>query len=457
MKMKIRVKEKYTCTIDKLVYKGYGLGYIDRFTVFVPNGLPGDTVEIEITQRKRTHAYGKIINLIKPSDLRGHSSCKHSQLCGGCQIIDISYDDQLKLKESIILDSIHQFFPEAKEHLKPIIPATINTFYRNKMDFSFGKDSNNSVYAGLKERGKYDHVVPIKTCLLQSELSNKIRDYISKYFSEANTSTWDYHTHTGLLRYVVIRHSKTLDEYLINFIISENKKELIEPLSKELVSHFPEIKSVLCSIQPEISDSSFATESEIIQGPGFLKEEIEGTSFIISPQSFFQTNTEQMKVLYKQILLLSKPSSEDVLIDLYCGTGTIGLYLSKHVKKVIGIEENTSSINDAEKNATINNISNTKFMLGRVKNILKFNSFNVDWVIVDPPRSGMVPKALKRMIELDAPKITYVSCNPVTLLRDLKIICEAGYEIQTFQPVDMFPNTFHIESIVVLEKIKQTN
>lgn len=453
----LKVGSTATVTIEKLVYKGVGLGSIDTLKVFVPKTIPQDVVEVTITKRHRRYAEAKITQLITPSPLRAHNLCAHYPDCGGCQMIDVAYSDQLALKQSILDDAIHQFYPNLPVTPLPIVGVKDPLFYRNKMDYSFGMTEDNTIYLGLKKRGRFDVVIPTPTCQLQSDISNQIRAHCETYFNNTTSpeipiTAWDYTHHTGLLRHLVIRHAKTTNEILLNFVVSKEANSLLAPLAKELITRFPEIRSIFYSINETSSDTSFTQHCQLLEGTPKIKEDFGSHQFLISPQSFFQTNSFQAKVLYDLIVERSGFQPSDTILDLYCGTGTIGLFLAPHVHHVIGIEENPHAIQDAETNAVLNNIHNITFHTGRVKNILKFNAFNAQGLVIDPPRAGIVPKALKRIIDIQAPKITYVSCNPVTLLRDLLIFAEAGYTLTQFQPVDMFPHTYHLEVITTLVK-----
>ena len=451
-KIWVRTGETYILKIDKLVYQGWGLGEIDGFKVFVEGTLPGDEVEVVITKKKRRFAHGKRRKLITHSTHRKDSPCEHYPSCGGCQFIDVPYETQLEFKQSILEDCVRQFIPNMSAPILPIIAAPSSTFYRNKMEFAFaGTDKN--IYSGLKKRGKFDEVIQTHTCHLQSELSNNIRKVVDTYFQENPLTTWDYHEHNGVLRYLMVRHSKTLNEVMLNFIVSEDCKEHLAPLVKKINAKFKEVVSIFMSINPHNGDTAFTPESILLAGKDHIEEQFDDILFKISPQSFFQTNSLQGKVLYDTIVSLAEFKKTDLVFDLYSGTGTIGFYMAKHVGKVIGIEENVSAVEDAKQNAIRNKIENIEFIANRVKNELKYTKLKPDVIILDPPRSGTVPKALRRILDCKAPQVIYVSCNPVTLMRDLIEFQNAGYRIKVFQGVDMFPNTFHVEVVVKLELI----
>jgi 23S rRNA (uracil1939-C5)-methyltransferase len=448
----IKTSQEHTITIEDIVSPGTGLCKIDNFPIFVTGTLPGDKVEIAIIKKKRGYANGKVLKFLEKSKLRGSSKCEHFPVCGGCQFIDCTYDTQLKLKEDLLKDAIGQFYPKLEGKTNPIMGSKSQFYYRNKMEYAFATDEQNNIVLGLKKRGQFDQVVNLKNCHLQSELSDDIRHFTEHFFTEKELSTWNYKTHIGCLRHLMVRHAKSNDTYLINLVVSEKNETIYQEFTKEITKRFPEIISVYVSIQDQISDTAVTPSSTLLYGESHLVEQLGHLKFKISPQSFFQTNSKQAEVLYNTIRETASLKQTDSLLDLYCGTGTIGLYLADLVKEVIGIEEVPQAIADANENAKLNNISNANFYCGRVKNILKETQFQADCVIIDPPRSGMSKKAIKRILEINSPQLLYVSCNHMTLLRDLNELEAAGYKIESYQPIDMFPNTFHLESIVKCTK-----
>ncbi|RAP32790.1 23S rRNA (uracil(1939)-C(5))-methyltransferase RlmD, partial [Candidatus Marinamargulisbacteria bacterium SCGC AG-410-N11] len=424
--------------IEKLVYQGWGLGKVGNIVVFVPRLIPGDIAHIKLIQKKSRFFMGECLSLIQPSKFRANiNSCSHFQECGGCQLIDLKYEDQLPLMQDIINDSIKQFIPSETFLIKPIIGSESNYYYRNKMEFSFGKNES-GITLGLKKRKTYDQIINIKNCKLQTEDTNLILYYTRNFFNSKQMSVWDSKQLNGCLRYLMIRHSKYKNEFMLNLVVGEYYVDIFEEYYQYLRTYIKNISSFYVTLQNTRSDTAFSENISHISGNKMLTEKLGNKLFNISPLSFFQTNSKQATILYDQVANAIKDEKCNLLLDLYCGTGTIGIYLSDYCSKVIGIEENPSSILDAKINASNNAISNIEFYEGRVKNILKFNMFNPDCIIVDPPRCGMVPKALKRMVAQNANTIIYVSCNPVTLMRDLKEILTYDYYIDYIQPIDMF-------------------
>ncbi len=438
--------------IEKLVFQGWGMGTYDGFKIFAPNTLPGDTVDVILIKKKRSYGMGKVKTFIERSPLIKEAHCSHALECGGCQMMNVPYADQLLLKEDIFKECIQSFYKELLAVKKPILGCKDTLYYRNKMEFSFGKNEKGLIL-GLKRRGSYDDIIDIQACMLQDPLSDVIRHKTLSFFNQTGLSAWNYSTRKGCLRLLMVRHSKTNHEFLLKLIVSESDhlnlyKDYVSFIQQEI----PEVKSVIITLNPNEGDNADNHEDLITAGPGILHETLGDLTFKINSKAFFQTNTTQASVLYDTIKSTATLKPTDTVLDLYCGTGTIGLYLAKSVKAVIGVEEIEEAIENAQENAQNNNIHNATFYVGRVKNILKFTTIKADCIILDPPRSGIVPKALQRIINLDAPQIIYVSCNPSTMTRDLKELSQAGYTIESLQPVDMFPNTFHVECVAKLTK-----
>ncbi len=450
--MSVVKEETYTIPITKLVYQGWGFGEVDGFAVFVPNSIPGDVVDAQIILKKRNYAEGKIVTIRTPSSMRIESPCTHYPTCGGCQLINVDYPTQLQFKQGIISDCYFKEFGTSDFPIQPILGSASNTFYRNKMEFSFGQNDQ-GLYLGLKARGSFKDVVPITRCLLESETANDILKFTAAYFNTSSLSAWDYHAYSGDLRHLMIRHAKTTDTYMINLIAAKNHGPLFETFSQQLHNHFPKIVSIYLTINATSGDRTYGDPPLLLSGQPTIEEKFGALTYQISPLSFFQTNSEQAQILYQTLVDMADVSADDTVLDLYCGTGTIGMYFAPHVKAVIGIEANVSAVENAKENAIQNNCHNMTFIADSVRRALKFNTFEPSVVIVDPPRCGMSPKELMRTFQMKSPKLLYVSCNPTTLFRDLKYLTDNGYRLDFLQPVDMFPNTYHVEIIAKLTRI----
>lgn len=431
--------------VTKLVNGGYGLAYLNNRAIFIPKTVPGDIVSIITTRKKRSYAFGKVIEYIKKSPLRKDSACNHAHECGGCQFQEINYQKQLELKQECLIDTISHDAPFLLPIVESIVPCAHTQYHRNKMEFAFSRSTH--LELGLKKQRNPNDVVPVTECLLMSDESNKILEFTRSFFEDSNLPVWDSRKQTGCLSHLMIRHSKAFDSYMVNLVARTNQP-IFSDYAHKLYEKFTNVNSVNLLEFTQQTGVPSSVECIHLAGDTIIKETIGDLTFRISPLSFFQTNSLQVKTLYDIIKQSCSLNSGDTLLDLYCGTGTIGQYVSQGKFNVIGIEEIKEAIEDAEENARFNAIDNVTYYTGRVKNILKFNSFNPDCIIIDPPRSGMVPKALQRVCELKCNQLIYVSCNPVTLVRDLKLLRDFGYTITRFVPVDMFPHTYHLECVV---------
>ncbi len=448
--IKLKINDVIKVEVKKIVSEGKGLAFFNQYTIFVNRGLIGDIVDVKINSKKKSRYFGNIISFHTKSSLRSSSQCLHFPTCGGCQYMDIDYTNQLKLKKDMYIDAIQQFSPALESKLESIIPCKSNIFYRNKMEFSFSS-IDNELLCGLKKRHSYDEVVKVNDCKLQDKQTMLIVDAVLQFMIDNDIYDSTSNKQNNFLKQIMVRHSKESNTFMLNLFITENKTYFFKTFTTLLQNQFKNIMAIHLTLYSQQLGSPTTQTILCSEGDSHLVESLDWLKCYISPLSFFQTNSHQALVLYETIKEVANLNSTDTLLDLYCGTGTIGLFLSKFVKHVIGIEENEYAIEDAILNRKKNNISNIEFRCGRVKNILKFETFDVDCIIVDPPRSGIVPKALKRICDLKCKNLIYVSCHPVTLLRDLESFKENGYIVKRIIPVDMFPNTFHIESVVKLE------
>lgn len=446
---------------------GVGIGRtLENFVIFVPKTLPGDLVTAKISKVKSNYAEAKLVDIITPSPSRIEPYCMHFGVCGGCKIQNFSYVNQLKFKENVVNDAIIKIgeFPFIPDYECLKSPQTF--FYRNKMEFSFSDDlwlddpentPENKFALGLHVPGFHSKIVNIKFCYLQSELSNKILNLTRDFFEERNISIYSTKTHSGYLRFLIIRQSVKNNELMVNLITSEYDENLINEYKDTLLFYIPEITTFINSISTKKAQIAVSEKEHILFGDGTINESLTTASgktinYNISPNSFFQTNTNQAENLYKIAADFLDFDSSDNVLDLYCGAGAISLFISDYVNKVTGVELVDSAINDAFMNAENNGIKNCNFIKSDIKDFLlseKINDYNK--IILDPPRAGLHPEICSILSETKIQKIVYISCNPSTQARDLKIICEKGnYRLGRVQPVDMFPHTYHVENVVEL-------
>ena len=461
-----------TLTVLEMGFEGKSVAKIEDYVVFLQQAVTGDVVEAEILKAKTSYAEGKVRTIIKQSDIRVSPQCTHTADCGGCKWQHVEYSAQLKAKEKHVWDALTRVGGLKDFPFNPIIGSEKVFFYRNKMEFSFsdnrwlpvaeishdsGKPKNFAL--GLHVPGRFDKIVDIDECFLQSTESNEILTCLKKFAMEKNLPCWNEKTHVGFLRNLIVRQSANTDDLMVVLVTSSSEPELMSEISEIIKSDLPFVKSFINIIHSGRGPVPKVEGEYVLFGNPILTEKLLGVEFTVHPNSFFQTNTRQAERLFKAAFDASELDKSDILYDLYCGPGTIGLIAANRVNQVIGIELVTEAIENAKENSKRNNIGNAEFFTGDVKNNLdqiqqwknKFGKPTI--IVVDPPRAGLHEEVAASLPDFDADRILYISCNPMTQARDLKIIMEKGnYKITFIQPVDMFPHTYHIENIVVLKK-----
>ncbi|KAG2722793.1 hypothetical protein I3760_02G142300 [Carya illinoinensis] len=475
---------------ESLAFKGKGLCKVadTGFVVMCDRALPGERFIGRVTRKKENYAEVTKLKTISPHWDFVDAPCEYASYCGGCKTQNLSYEAQLSAKEQQVLElvtHVGKFSSKELESLnimKPIVPCDIQFHYRNKMEFSFGsqewlpreslsekQDSNESYALGLHAPGFFDKVLNVNKCLLQSEPANVVLAAIQDCWrdTQLGLSAYNVHSHAGFLKHLMLRTGRDvktgLPELMVNFVTSSYKPELLRPLV-EKISSAPEVVSIMNNVNTSIGSTSVGEEEYTLYGKSTITEILRGLTFQISANSFFQTNTRQAEVLYKLIEDCAglRGDGSEVVLDLFCGTGTIGLTLAQRVRHVYGYEVVAQAIADACLNAKLNGIHNATFVQGDLNKIDESfgNNFpKPDIVISDPNRPGMHMKLIKFLLKLKAPRIVYVSCNPATCARDLDYLCHGvieknirgGYRLKSLQPVDMFPHTPHIECICLLE------
>lgn len=442
----------------------------DGKVVFVENVIPGDVADVRITKNKKNYAEGKMTRLVTPSPLRVEPFCEHFGVCGGCKWQMLPYEKQLEYKQQQVSDQMRRIGHVELPEMETISGSELQRFYRNKLEFTFSnkryRTNDEIVEAGETELpheqglgfhapGLFDKVVPINFCHLQNEPTNKIRNLLRDYTTQHNLPYYDFRAHTGYMRNLMIRVTTT-GEVLVNVVMNEDDEATRTPMLNYLLAEVPEITTLCYTINRKWNDSIYDQEVITFYGNGFITEKLENFTFNISPKSFFQTNTTQAENLYRITREFAGLSGEEVLYDLYCGTGSIGIFCSQQAKKIIGIEVIEQAIEDAKLNAAQNNIEHALFYAGDVSTICTDEFFaehgKPDVIITDPPRAGMSEKLVQQLLKMRAPKIVYVSCNPATQARDLALLT-VDYKITRMRPVDMFPHTHHIENVVLLELV----
>jgi 23S rRNA (uracil1939-C5)-methyltransferase len=440
-------------TVDSLAYGGNGVARLDGFVVFVRSGLPGDTVRARVTKVQRRHAEAIATDVITPGPQRVDAPCAHYPACGGCRFQDLAYDAQLAAKERWVADSLERLAGLANPPLEPIVGAVSQFHYRNKMEYSFTENDGGPTL-GLHRAGRWDEVLEIEKCWLTSDLGNAIRNRIRDWAREERLPAYDQATQEGYLRHLVVREGRNTGQALVQLVTARGERFDRERLIEVLIE-FPEVRSIHWSVNRGPAEVT-NLPTELLWGEDAIEEEIGGLRFRVRPNAFLQTNTEMAERLYGIARDLASLEGGETVYDLYCGIGTIGLSMASSALTVWGIEISEESVACAIENQELNAVGNAAFFAGNVGEVLRElrdRAGDPDVVVVDPPRAGLAGKALKRLGEIGAPRIVYVSCNPTTLAGDLKRLSDDyGYRLVTAQPVDMFPHTPHVECAALLTR-----
>ncbi len=460
-------------TVEDYAAEGKSLAKVDGKVIFIEAAIPGDVVDVLLYKNKKDWAEGKAINIRSYSALRSTPFCQHFGTCGGCQWQMLPYEQQLFYKQKQVTDNLQRIAKVALPPIMPIIGCTQTTQYRNKLEYTYanrnfvpddifrqmkarGEDTDaaiNRQVGGFHAKGVFDKVVEIDVCHLQAEPSNDIRKAIGAFVIENGLSFYDIKHKHGWLRNAMVRMAST-GEIMVNIVLGYEEATMRKALLDSLLAQFPAITTLLYTINGKVNDSLYDLEPVTYFGNGYIIEALEDFRFKISPKSFFQTNTKQAEQLYSITRDFAELNGSQTVYDLYCGTGSIGIFVSKQAKKIIGVEVVEDAIKDAHENAVLNGIEHASFFCGDVIKICDDAFFEAhgkpDVVITDPPRAGMHEKLVLKLLDMAAPVIVYVSCNPATQARDLALLDEK-YTVEKIQPVDMFPHTLHIENVVQLK------
>lgn len=444
--------EKYVVDIIDNGFEGEGIAKIDGLTVFVPGSIKGEKCEILIVKVLASHAYGKIVNIIEKSENRKESDCATYKRCGGCSLRHMTYEHTLKLKRQVVQNLVNKGLKEKVEVLETI--GMENPYnYRNKAQYPVGLNSDGQPEVGVFAQRTHT-IIPIQTCLIQTEISQKIAKTIIDFVKEKNIQVYDEENQKGLLRHIVIKVGKYTNQVMCILVLNDSKFDQEQELVKLLCEKYPEIKTIVKNINNKNTNVILGKENINLYGNGYIEDKLGEYIFKISPMSFYQVNPVQAEILYTTAINQANLDKNDILFDLYCGIGTIGIFASKYVNKVYGIEIVPQAIEDAKENAKINDVKNIEFICGDVEvafdELINKEKIAPSAIIVDPPRKGLDSKTVENIAKIKPAKLVYISCNPATMVRDLTKL-ENIYNIKAIQPVDMFPWTNGVESITILE------
>ena len=449
--------------ITGVAAEGKSIARVDDMVVFIPYGAPGDVVNIKLDKKKRSYAEAHIVDMVKPSPDRVTPACEHFGVCGGCKWQHIPYESQLRYKRDQVVDALTRIAKVEIPEVNPTLGSKETFCYRNKLEYTFsckcwitfedlrsGREIADRNALGFHIPGAFDKVLDIKKCWLQDDLSNRIRLFVRQYALAKGYEFYDIKAQQGLMRTLMVRIAST-GEVMLIVVFARPEQEKIDDLMGAIAAEFPEITSLLYVVNQKVNDTIADQEVVTFRGRDYINEEMEGLQFRIGPKSFYQTNSLQAYELYKVARRMACLKPDDLVYDLYTGTGTIANFVARQVKKVVGIEYVPEAIADAKLNSEVNGIDNTIFFAGDMKDVLTDGFIaehgRPDVMIIDPPRAGMHEDVVNVILNARPERIVYVSCNPATQARDLALMDEF-YRVEEVQPVDMFPHTHHVENVV---------
>ena len=451
--------------IIDVVFGGSGLARVDGLAVFVDHTVPGDRVQARVYKKKKNYAMASVIEIDHPSPFRVQPPCAYSGMCGGCKWQFLDYEKQLEYKRAHVSESIEHIGLIKGVTVHPAVPSELIYGYRNKMEFScsdrrwlmpdeLGQEGIDRGFAlGLHVPGTFHKVLDTRKCLLMPEEGNQILNDIRRYMQTSGIPVYGLRSHVGFWRFVMLRHSAAYDQWLVNIITSSEDRNAVQPLADKLTETYPRIVAVVNNITSRKAGIAIGEYEILLAGNPTLRDRIGSLEFEISANSFFQTNSRGAERLYSIVKSYAELTGRESVLDLYCGTGTIAICLADSAAQVTGIELVESAVIDARKNAQLNGVSNCHFVQGDIADVLGDRQRSPEVMIIDPPRAGMHKNVVRHVLNMAPERIVYVSCNPATMARDMGMLKER-YRMLEVQPVDMFPHTFHVESVAKLDRIE---
>lgn len=437
-----------------LTHEGQGVAKIDGFPVFVPGGLPGESAQIKILNVKKNYGYGKLIEIREKSPYRVEIPKEDMHKYGGCQLHHMSYEGQLQFKQNLVEQTLTRIGKLQDVNIHPIIGMEQPFHYRNKAQVPVGERNGRLITGFYKPRTH--EIIDTDESVIHMEAINDAIKIVKEICSELGVAAYNEEAHTGVLRHIMARFGRKTDELMIVLITRTEKLPHRKEIVEKIVAALPNVKSVVHNVNPKRTNVILGERTQVLWGQNVIYDYIGNVKFAISPRSFYQVNPVQTQVLYDKALAYTGLTGEEIVIDAYCGIGTISLFLAQQAKKVYGVEVVSEAINDAKKNADLNGITNVKFTVGEAETVIPNwakEGIHADVIVVDPPRKGCDAALLKTIIEMKPKRVVYVSCNPATLARDLGILETGGYQTLEVQPVDMFPMTMHVECVVLMSRV----
>ncbi|KIO68619.1 hypothetical protein B4065_1580 [Caldibacillus thermoamylovorans] len=439
-----------------LTHEGQGVAKIDGFPVFVPGGLPGEYAQIKILNVKKNYGYGKLIEIREKSPYRVEIPKEDMHKYGGCQLHHMSYEGQLQFKQNLVEQTLTRIGKLQDVNIHPIIGMEQPFHYRNKAQVPVGERNGRLITGFYKPRTH--EIIDTDESVIHMEAINDAIKIVKEICSELGVAAYNEEAHTGVLRHIMARFGRKTDELMIVLITRTEKLPHREEIVGKIVAALPNVKSIVHNVNPKRTNVILGEKTQVLWGQDVIYDYIGNVKFAISPRSFYQVNPVQTQVLYDKALAYAGLTGEEIVIDAYCGIGTISLFLAQQAKKVYGVEVVSDAINDAKKNADLNGITNVEFTVGEAETVIPNwakEGIHADVIVVDPPRKGCDAALLKTIIEMKPKRVVYVSCNPATLARDLGILEADDYQTVEVQPVDMFPMTMHVECVVLMSRVEK--
>ena len=448
----VEKNKEYEVEIIDNGYDGEGIAKIEDFTIFINGAIKGEICKILIVKVNKSYAFGKLIEIIKKSENRVQEDCATYKRCGGCSLRHIKYDSTLSMKREMVQNLVNKSLNK-KVDVNNVIGMEKPYYYRNKLQYPVGKNKEGIPVMGVFASRTHE-IIPTENCLIQNKKAQEVANVIFKFIKEKNISLYDEKTRKGAIRHIIVKIGIATNEIMCIIVTNEGKIANENVLVNTIASKYPEVKTIVKNINNKNTNVILGDKNIILYGDGYIYDELMEYKFKISAKSFYQTNPIQTEKLYKKAIKFANLKENDILCDLYCGIGTIGICASNKVKKVYGIEIVEEAIEVAKENAKLNNVDNIEFIAGDVevafKKLLEDDKVKPTAIIVDPPRRGLDNITINKILETEVKKLVYVSCNPATMVRDIKML-EEKYEVKEIQPVDMFPYTSSVECVALLE------
>lgn len=455
MKQTVKKNDIIEVTIQDITSEGNGVGKIDGYPIFIPDTLPGEQAKIKLVKVGKKFAYGKLLELLTTSNHRVTPPCHVYEQCGGCQLQHMDETMQAEMKYNQVVNVMRKIAHMPEVPVLPVKNAKNPWHYRNKIQMPVGVGRDDKLITGFYAPRSHRIIEGMETCIIQNETGDEIQEGVRAICDSFGITAYDEQKHTGELRHIIVRTAYETKDTMVILVTRTKKLRFEAELVSALTKQFPQIKSIIHNVNGERTNVIMGRKNRAIFGADYIVDTIGDLQFKIAAPSFFQVNPEQTKVLYEQALTYANVGTDDVVIDAFCGIGTISLFLARQAKKVYGVEVVADAIRNAKDNARLNGIDNVQFVVGEAEKIMPKwfkEGLRPDVIVVDPPRKGCDPSALEAMIGMKPKRIVYVSCNPATLARDLRILADNGYQTKEIQPVDLFPQTTHVELVALMSR-----